>query len=335
MLLPPALALQIRYSDTHKHFHNHVWVAPAAYWADLRFLGYCSRFLKGLSKWCWLTSRAWTSNATRSRSQRLNYSPPSTPSPSARMRWCYSRKRARPVNHKIFPRTLSHLWSFSSSVTAHKTYSDLPFLSPCRTILPELIQSCIQKAWARLCVYVCVCVINDQDVNHGADLKQADLLKEVTTWNGSYSTLQSYWFLCLVYLYVLLLLMFSKQKYVLLFCTKSIFTVWTEKLFACLIFMSHISSNDIILCVFYVQDSDAALLVHCMYIYVWIYKTLIKYVYHRGCDLQCVNVSARDMHDHLKTSQERNWRSGKGWAAKSLHLYQLSLSTMEFTFFFS
>lgn len=159
---------------------------------------------------------------------------------------------------------------------------------------------------------------------------------EVTKWNGSYSTLQSYWFLCLVYLYVLLLLIFSKQNCVLLFCTKSLFTVWTGKLFTCLIFMSHISNNDIFwhsleyrVCVCVMcRTGQWCCSVSTLYIYVWIHKTLIKYVFHWGCDLQCVSVRARDIQDRLRTSQERYWRRGKGWTPKIL--IKLFLSIIEF-----
>lgn len=129
------------------------------------------------------------------------------------MRWCCSKKPARPVSHKtpdsqrsliLFLFSHSRQDLLRSSVSIHVSHT---------------------PTWTHFILYAegvsaSVCMPSQiGDVSHGADLKQ-DLLKDVTKWNGSYSTLQSYWFLCLVYLCVLLLLLliFSKQKYVLLFC---------------------------------------------------------------------------------------------------------------------
>lgn len=61
MLLPPGLALQLRYSQqahTHTHSHTHalsqsVSLARPLNELDVCFPGYFFGFLNGLFKWCW------------------------------------------------------------------------------------------------------------------------------------------------------------------------------------------------------------------------------------------------------------------------------------------
>ena len=114
---------------------------------------------------------------------------------------------------------------------------------------------------------------------------------------------------------IIIIIIIDIFKTEICFCMKSLFTVWTGKLLSCQVFMSDFSHNDEFChslehCVCFMCRTGQRFSSVCT-LYVWIYKTLIKYVYHWESDLKCVSVSARDESDPLKTSQERNGRKGE------------------------
>lgn len=163
------------------------------------FLGCCSGSLSDPSRWCCWTNRASTNNDIHFQSRQLNSSPPLTRSLCARMRWCYSRRRGRPVNH----RTLLCNHSLSQSLNRMTVW----------TLLVLYTMVCVF-----MCGWLSACVCVFARVWYGADLFLIPQLH-------------------LSPCFILNINIFT-SKYVLLFCTKKPFYCMNYRSFTCLIFMS-------------------------------------------------------------------------------------------------
>lgn len=172
---------------------------------------YFSGSARGLSRWCWWTSRASTSNATRSRSRRRNYSPPSTRSPSARTRWCCSRKPDRAVSHKSRGSRAASTPSFLS-----RSRRDLPRPSVCIRVTHSYLNSFnpVRRRCECVCVRACVraerrwrCQSRSEARFVSRRYKRKCVIQYVTIILIPVSCPSLYFFI----------IVFLKQKYVLLF----------------------------------------------------------------------------------------------------------------------